>query len=153
MFRRKNLRFLRRTNLIKTRWQLYENLKISMKINSIQIITFLILTSSLSITAQVELKDFPNKPKTGDCYIKRPNDSKFVKISCELAKINKNRETKALQYKLKNLGYDVDIHGILDDKTIKAFELEKRDKKLRERLMKKRERKRLREERKLRMKK
>jgi hypothetical protein len=115
--------------------------KKSMKIKLFQIITLLII--SLNINAQVELNDFPKNYKSGNCYMKNLNDSKWILIDCELANLLKNKELKSLQYKLKNLGYDIETSGCIDEKTILAFEKEKKQKKIRARneLREKRKRK------------
>lgn len=104
-----------------------------MKKHIYRIITILIFTFNLNVLAQMEIKDFPKKPKTGDCYIKMLNDSKWILIDCKLAKLNKNKGIEALQYKLKNLGYNIGINGCIDKKTIFAFEKEKKQKKIRAR--------------------
>jgi len=97
------------------------------------IFTLLIFTFSLNVFSQMELKDFQKQPKTGECYTKIPSDSTWVLIDCELGDIFKNKELKPLQYKLKNLGYDIDISDCIDKKTILAFEEEKKQKKVRAR--------------------
>lgn len=104
-----------------------------MKKRSIFIFAILIFTLNLSVFAQVELKDFPKKPETGDCFMKNLNDTKWILIDCELAKIFENKELKILQYKWQKLGYNVDTSGCIDKKTIFAFNKEKNKKKVKAR--------------------
>ncbi len=85
--------------------------------------------------------DLPPNPKPGKCYEKcfdYNKEFKWKEVDCEKLKAKKNRKkTKAellkyhrqkiklqkYQEKLKSLGYNVEITGVIDNKTIIAHHL------------------------------
>ena len=89
------------------------------------IINFVLIFISFSVYAQ-QINNLPKGAKAGDLYCYNYKTVKWTKVNADLAKIVKEGKLKALQYKLKNLNYDVDITNCIDDKTTKAFEEEKR---------------------------
>ena len=82
-----------------------------------------IIFISLNIFSQSA--NLPKNAKKGDtfCYNKETNE--WTKISPELYKLKKQGKLEALQYRLKELNYDIDITNCIDHKTVKAFEAEK----------------------------
>lgn len=93
------------------------------------------------IQTKAQNYDFPPNPKPGKCYEKCFDYNKrfrWKEVSCEKLENEKNRKkTKAelikchrqkiklqkYQEKLKSLGYDVNITGVIDNKTIIAHHL------------------------------
>lgn len=116
------------------------------------ILTLIILSFSIHVSSQ-NLNTIP-KGKKGDVFTyndKTGKWSKLNKLETELFKIHKEGNLKALQYKLINLNYDVEVTNSIDDKTIKAFEAEKlkqKNKKKNERKLKRLKRKKERKARK-----
>ncbi len=69
--------------------------------------------------------DLPKNPKPGNCYTKCYEGDKlsdWKTIDCKFREmINDPVKRKTWQIKLHNLGYDVDINGKLDCKTVDAY--------------------------------
>ncbi len=84
-----------------------------------------IVTIFISLNLYSQDINLPKNAKKGDtfCYNKETNE--WTKINPELYKLKKEGKLEALQYKLKNLNYDVDITNCIDTKTVNAFEAEK----------------------------
>jgi N-acetyl-anhydromuramyl-L-alanine amidase AmpD len=72
------------------------------------------------------LTSYSQNAKPGTVYCYNKNTGELVKINAELVAIMKARKVKGLQYQLKGFGYDVDVTGCIDKKTIKAFEANKK---------------------------
>jgi len=70
-------------------------------------------------------KDLPKNLKQGGVFCYNNETKKWTELNSELVKIKKEGKLKALQYKLKNLNYDIDITNCIDKKTTEAFEAEK----------------------------
>ncbi len=64
--------------------------------------------------------DLPKNPRPGDCFFKFHDDisSNWEKINCDFKDPTK---LKTFQIKLHNLGYDVDVTGKLDRRTLDAY--------------------------------
>ncbi|SHI42112.1 hypothetical protein [Algibacter luteus] len=92
--------------------------------NYISIISILLLFLSPNIYSQ-NFNKVPKKPNQGDVFCYNNETKEWTKIDSELYKIKKEGKLESLQYKLKNLNYDVDITNCIDKKTIEAFEAEK----------------------------
>ena len=90
----------------------------------ISIISILLLFLSPNIYSQ-NFNKVPKKPNQGDVFCYNNETKEWTKIDSELYKIKKEGKLESLQYKLKNLNYDVDITNCIDKKTIEAFEAEK----------------------------
>ena len=92
--------------------------------------------------------DLPKNPKPGNCYIRCYDDDRLSDwkiIDCKFKEMIKDSvKRKTWQIKLHNLGYDVDVNGKLDSKTIDAYNQYLKD----ERKRKKEKRKRARKEKK-----
>lgn len=104
------------------------------------ILTLLIGVISLNSFAQ-DL-DLPPNPKPGNCYIRCKDDSgKYLDwqtIDCELSwMVHDSVRFKTLQIKMNNYGYDVDVNGRIDLKTITAYKKYTKDEKKRLRKAKK----------------
>lgn len=100
----------------------------------------ILLTIILAFTSQLKAQnyDLPPNPKAGKCYERcfdYEKKFKWKEVDCDKIKAERNREKtkeellKIEQYKLKmekyqaklkELGYDVDLNGIADNKTIIA---------------------------------
>lgn len=90
--------------------------------------------SFVFITVNAQNYDIPPNPKPGKCYkrcFEYDKKFKWLEIDCSELKKAKTKndliaeeknKLKLMKYqeKLKNLGYDVNINGLLDNKTIKA---------------------------------
>lgn len=85
----------------------------------------------LHTNAQTQRERMPNHQlKTGRCYCliqKENGKSEWKSTDCKLFEMTKEKR-KALQEKLKSLGYEVAVNGCLDDKTRTAYDLEKKEK-------------------------
>ena len=92
--------------------------------NYISIISILLLFLSPNIYSQ-NFNKVTKKPNQGDVFCYNNETKEWTKIDSELYKIKKEGKLESLQYKLKNLNYDVDITNCIDKKTIEAFEAEK----------------------------
>jgi len=88
------------------------------------IISALLIFISLNINSQNQRK-LPNNSKAGDIFCYNSKTGEWSKVNAELYKIKKEGKLEALQYKLKNLNYDVDITNCIDKKTTEAFVAEK----------------------------
>jgi len=64
----------------------------------------------------------PSQQKVGDVYFRHKDTGELIKINSKLWKIQKAGNVKELQIQLKNEGYDVDITGCIDAKTVNSFE-------------------------------
>ncbi|WJJ97272.1 hypothetical protein [Algibacter luteus] len=91
--------------------------------NYISIISILLLFLSPNIYSQ-NFNKVLKKPNQGDVFCYNNETKEWTKIDSELYKIKKEGKLESLQYKLKNLNYDVDITNCIDKKTIEAFEAE-----------------------------
>lgn len=95
-------------------------------------ISFLLLFNCFVFSQKNEL---PPNPKSGETYVRCLENGKFsewVLVDSELKEIHKDsKKFNALQIKLLNLGYDVDVNGKLDKKTIDAYNQNLRDEKKR----------------------
>jgi len=92
---------------------------------------FLFLILGIIFPTQAQKRNFPKNSKPGDCYWtpdKKVENAKFIKIDCYLMFLSR-KEINALQYKLKNNNYPVEVTECLDKATIDAYELYKKDQK------------------------
>lgn len=87
-------------------------------------ILFLFITLPFCLSAQSN--NLPPKPKKGECYCYNANKTqKWLKVDCDLTKLSKEKVT-ALQYKLNNLGYKIEITGCINQETNTAYIKEKK---------------------------
>lgn len=92
----------------------------TMKIKNPILTLFFLLFFSLGSNAQ--------NYKPGEIYCRDKNTGKVTKISAELFEYQKKgkEHVKGLQYQLKDVGYDVAITGCIDQKTVIAYEANKK---------------------------
>ena len=88
------------------------------------ITSIILIFISLNVYSQ-NFKNLPENIKQGDVFCYNNETKEWTKLNSELVKIKKEGKLKTLQYKLKNLNYDIDITNCIDKKTIEAFEAEK----------------------------
>lgn len=99
----------------------------------------IILLFTFQLQAQNSDSPLPPNPERGKCYIHCNDDNSWQKINCnklkELSELKNDKEKiKNLQKELLSYGFDVDINGSLDKKTILSygkFDKEKIEKKRR----------------------
>ena len=94
-----------------------------MKNNNL-ITSIILIFISLNVYSQ-NFKNLPENIKQGDVFCYNNETKEWTKLNSELVKIKKEGKLKTLQYKLKNLNYDIDITNCIDKKTTEAFEAEK----------------------------
>ena len=87
-------------------------------------IIILLFTFFFIVNINSQDLNLPKNPNQGDVFCKIKDTDEWVKINPKLAKIIKDGKLVGLQYKLKNLNYDIDITNCIDHKTIKAFNTE-----------------------------
>jgi hypothetical protein len=115
--------------------------------------TYLLILINLIFYAKVnsQINNFPRNAKPGKCYVRCFDYEKKVKweqIDCSLAKKGKKsfkktieniEKLKTYQQKLIDLGYDLNVTGFPDDKTINAHNkyIAKKEKEIRKKRKKK----------------
>ena len=113
-----------------------------MKINNYITSIILIFISINTYSQSSSNTSKKNKNEYTFCY--NDETKEWTKVNSELYNLKKEGKLEALQYKLKNLNYDVDITNRIDKNTTEAFEAEQiklKNKKKSERFKRKEKRK------------
>ena len=102
------------------------------------ILLTLLLIFSYQVKSQSTYKKERTFSKKCYCYVVNEDLTKeYKEVSCRLTKLNPE-ELTSLQSKLKDLDYDVDITGVIDQKTNVAFLKDKKESRVRKRAERKR---------------
>ena len=109
---------------------------------------FILLVGLFSFNSFGQDLGFSTNIKIGECYVAcQQEDGSFSEreaVNCEFLKYTRDKVAlKTLQIKLSNLGYDVDVNGKTDLKTIAAYKQYTKDEKKRLRKSKKKSKKKL----------